>query len=130
EGVHALSNFYHFDFEDELHPHFHYKINALLPHSVSVKRIFQCTGNPINARFDALARKYRYRIYHRKNPFLFHKALYYPFRIEKDRLHQTAEIIKEYTDFESFSKRKTQSFTFKCQIFESFWQEEKDELQY
>lgn len=130
EGVHAISNFYHFDTGTELHPHFHYKINALLPRTISVRKVFRCTGNAINSRFDAIARKYRYRIYHKKDPFRFQRALYYPFRINKEILNQTAGIIKEYTSFESFSKRKTQSFTFNCIIFESFWQEEKEELQY
>ena len=30
-GVHALQNFFHFDFQQELNPQFAYKINAILP---------------------------------------------------------------------------------------------------
>jgi tRNA pseudouridine38-40 synthase len=96
EGVHALANYYHFDIEQELHPQFQYKMNALLPKHVSVKRIFRCIGEPINARFDATSRLYRYRIYHEKNPFYYQRGLYYPFRIDKEALKETAYCI--YTE--------------------------------
>jgi tRNA pseudouridine38-40 synthase len=89
------------------------------------------TNNPeLNARFDATSRKYRYRIYSKKNPFLNKRALYYPYKIDTESLHKTAAILKEYEDFESFSKRNTQTFTFKCTIFESRWEQHEGELHY
>ena len=130
EGVHALSNFYHFDSGQDLHPHFHYKLNAILPRTISVNRIFECSGKEINARFHALSRQYRYRIYFRKNPFYHHRALYFPYRIAQDTLHQTAAILKEYQNFESFSKRNTQSRTFLCSLSESYWEQQHDQLHY
>lgn len=130
EGVHALSNFYHLDMEESLPSHFHYKINALLPAALSVKRILKCTGEPINARFDAVNRKYRYQIYARKNPFYHRRALFFPFKIDRAVLNETADIIKEYKHFESFSKRNTQSKTFLCNIYESYWEEQDDKLHY
>lgn len=130
EGVHALSNFYHFDEENELHPQLLYKLNAILPSSLSVQHIYTSIKEEANARFDAVSRRYRYRIYTRKNPFLYHRALYYPFTIDKEILDQTASILKEYRDFETFSKRNTQSFTFLCDIFQSYWEEVGDELHY
>jgi len=130
EGVHATSNFYHFDTVLALHPHFHYKMNAILPPVIAVKNIFRCIGEPINARFDAITRKYRYRIYADKNPFLRERALYYPFQIDKTILRETAHIITEHTHFESFSKRNTQSKTFLCTIHESYWEERDGQLHY
>jgi len=130
EGVHALSNFYHFDIEEELHPHLHYKLNALLPHSVAIKNIYKCVGKPINARFDALSRQYRYRIYRKKNPFYHERALYFPYQLNMELLNETASIIKQHNSFESFSKRKTQSKTFICNIYESYWEEQGDQLHY
>jgi tRNA pseudouridine38-40 synthase len=130
EGVHALSNMYHFDEEVDLHPQFRYKINALLPHSMSVENIYTSTKEEANARFDATSRRYRYRIYKKKNPFLYERALFYPFTIDREALKETAEIIKEYSNFETFSKRNTQSFTFLCTIFQSYWEEAGDELHY
>jgi len=130
EGVHALSSFYHFDTEQELSRTFIYKMNAILPDKVAAKAVYSTENTELNARFDAMSRQYRYRIYANKNPFLLEKALHYPFTINLDTLHQTAEILKEYTDFESFSKRNTQTRTFKCTIMQSYWQQQGEELQY
>lgn len=130
EGVHALCSYYHFDTEEELHPHFQYKLNAILPSAVSVNRVFVANDPEFNVRFGAISRRYRYRIYHKKDPFLVNRALYYPFKLDTAILGQTANIIKEYTDFESFSKRNTQTFTFKCTILRSHWEMNGKELHY
>jgi tRNA pseudouridine38-40 synthase len=130
EGVHALSNIYHFDTEEPLHPDFQYKINAILPATISLRKLYLANSPELNARFDATSRQYRYRIYHRKDPFRFNRALYYPFRIDKGVLHETAAILKEYTNFETFSKRNTQTFTFLCTMFDSHWEQHDGELHY
>ena len=130
EGVHALGNFYHFDVDGEPNPQLKYKLNAVLPSTISINAIYTATKENANARFDAVSRRYRYRIYSRKNPFLHQRALYYPFAIDKDLLHQTSKALFDYTNFETFSKRNTQSFTFNCKIFQSYWEEVGDELHY
>jgi tRNA pseudouridine38-40 synthase len=130
EGVHALCNYYHFDLDEDPNPDFTYKLNSILPHSLSVKRMVKATDPEFNARFDAIRRRYRYRIYFKKNPFLRHRALYYPFRLYNDRLMETAELIKEYKQFESFSKRNAQSKTFDCTIHQSYWEVHEEELHY
>jgi tRNA pseudouridine38-40 synthase len=130
EGVHALRNFYHFDEEPELHPHFRYKMNALLPAAVSIRHIYTCTKEEGNARFDATSRRYRYRIYADKNPFLNKRALYYPFKINTDILQDTAKALFDYKNFETFSKRNTQTHTFLCTIFQSYWEQQGEELHY
>jgi tRNA pseudouridine38-40 synthase len=40
-GVHALQNFFHFDFEGQIHPQALYKFNAILPKDIAVKNIFR-----------------------------------------------------------------------------------------
>ncbi|MCD6062872.1 MAG: tRNA pseudouridine synthase [Flavipsychrobacter sp.] len=130
EGVHALCNYYHFDLDEPLHPAFLYKLNAILPPALSVNRMFQTNDPDFNARFAATNRRYRYRIYAKKDPFLLHRALYFPYRLDTALLHETAAIIKEYTDFETFSKRNSQTRTFKCTIFQSYWEEHEHELHY
>lgn len=130
EGVHALGNFYHFDTEEPLHPAFLYKMNAILPEAVSVKRMYQANDAALNARFDAISRQYRYRIHAHKNPFFINRALFFPFRINVDALHETAAVIKEYSNFETFSKRNTQSRTFLCTIYQSYWELHEDQLHY
>ncbi len=130
EGVHALCNFYHFDTETEPHPQFMYKMNAILPHQMSIVAVYKPQSPELNARFDALTRQYRYRIYGKKNPFRHNRALYYPFSIDTEVLQQTAGILKEYENFETFSKRNTQTFTFNCKIHRSFWEQHDEELHY
>ncbi len=130
EGVHALGNFYHFDQEGELHPRFQYQLNAVLPVTISVSNIYKCLDNEFNARFDAISRSYRYKVYSRRNPFYVNRALYYPFKIDIELLYQTAAMIKEYRDFESFCKRNSHNFTHLCTIFESRWETNGDQLHY
>lgn len=129
EGVHALSNFYHFDTEKELKEQFLYNLNSLLPFSLSVKNIYTASDD-FNARFDAISRTYRYKIYSKKNPFYHQRALYYPFKLDDEKLQETAAMLKHYTDFESFCKRNSQVYTFQCHIFESYWERHKDQLHY
>jgi len=130
QGVHALCNYYHFDTEETLHPDFMYKMNSILPEGISISKMFFANDLGTNARFDAISRSYRYRIYAKKNPFLVKRALYYPFHINFETLNRTAAIIKEYSDFESFSKRNTQSATFRCTISDSHWEQHGEEIHY
>jgi tRNA pseudouridine38-40 synthase len=129
EGVHALCNYYHFDFDSNIEIDLIYKCNAILPHGIAVKRICH-VADEFNARFEATKRRYRYRIYSKKNPFLFQKAMYYPYATDMDKLSEFAGIIKEYDHFESFSKRRAQTKTFTCRIFESMWTKTDYEIQY
>jgi tRNA pseudouridine38-40 synthase len=123
-GVHALQNFFHFDFLGIIHPQFVYKMNAILPDDIVVKSVFE-VNKDAHCRFDALSREYKYFIYRAKNPFLKETAFYFPYKLEMETLDKAAELIKSYSDFTSFSKRKTQVKTFTCEIIESkwFWEE-------
>jgi len=130
EGVHALCNFYHTDAEELFEERMVYNLNAILPHDLAVKQIHRAADPATNARFAATERHYRYRIYFQKNPFLYQRALYFPFPADRQVLQQTAAILMEYRDFETFSKRNSQSKTFNCTLFRSEWQEHDGELHY
>lgn len=130
EGVHALANYYHFDTEKPVTQKLLYNLNAILPHSLSVKSWLIANSNDFNARFDASSRTYRYRIYHQKQPFYHQRAFYYPFQLDRNSLNETAALIQQYTDFESFCKRNSQAYTFLCTILESRWEQSGDQLHY
>lgn len=130
EGVHALANVYHFDWEGVLHPQLVYKLNALLPRQMAANALYQPHNRELNARFDAVRRRYRYKIYHKKDPFKFGRALFFPYPIDVASLHQTAALIKETNSFESFCKRNGQNHTYLCTIYQSYWEQKDDELHY
>ncbi len=119
-GVHALQNFFHFDFEKELHPQFIYKVNAILPADIVVKKVFPVPADA-HCRFDALSREYKYFIYRQKDPFLQDRAFYFPYKLDIKKLQDAAEIVKHYHDFTSFSKRNTQVKSFICEVYKSEW---------
>jgi tRNA pseudouridine38-40 synthase len=122
-GVHALQNYFHFDFDGEVHPQWQYKLNAILPPDIVLKGLTR-VDDEAHSRFDALSREYKYFIYAKKNPFLEDRAYFFPYRLDREKMQQAAGILKEYTDFTSFSKRNTQVKTFVCKILESEWLEE------
>ncbi len=128
-GVHALQNYFHFDYNESINAQFIYKMNAILPADIVVKKLTPVAGDA-HCRFDAVAREYRYYIYRYKNPFLKERAFFFPYRMDIDLMQQAALVIKEYLDFTSFSKRNTQVKTFNCIIQESKWGMEGDCLVY
>ncbi len=130
EGVHALGNFYHFDVTTPIVDNFKYKMNAILPPGIAVKDIYLANNENANARFDAIKRSYRYQIYHTKDPFLYEKAMFCPYDLDFDRLKETSKILLEYRDFESFSKKNTQAYTFLCDIYHSEWVKSQQEIHY
>jgi tRNA pseudouridine38-40 synthase len=124
-GVHALQNFFHFDYEEIIPLKFLYNINAMLPADIAVKNIFNVPSNA-NCRFDAVSREYKYYVYRKKDPFIRDKAYYFPYTLHAEKLLAAAEIIFSYTDFTSFSKRNTQVKNFNCSIIKSTWIQEND----
>lgn len=128
-GVHALQNYFHFDFEGEVHPQLQYKMNAILPPDIVIKGLKQVAPDA-HSRFDAVGREYKYFIYRKKNPFLEDRAYYFPYKLDRVLMQEAAGILKEYRDFTSFSKRNTQVKSFLCQIRESEWGEEGECLVY
>lgn len=128
-GVHALQNFFHFDFESPLHPQFVYKINAILPSDIVVRSVQQ-VADDAHCRFDASSRVYDYFIYRSKDPFLEDRAWYFPYTLNMEALQEAAALLMRHHDFTSFSKRNTQVKTFECSIMESSWRQQQDCLVY
>lgn len=128
-GVHAIQNFFHFDWEGEISHKSIYNINAMLPHDITVNGLY-AVGPEDHCRFDAIGREYEYVIYRRKNPFLEGRAYFYPYSVDREALDRAAAAVMEYRDFTSFSKRNTQSKTFECRVVESGWIDRDETLVY
>jgi tRNA pseudouridine38-40 synthase len=132
-GVHAVKNYFHFDASNlpgnEKLAKAVYNLNAILPGDIIIKKIVP-VPDAAHSRFDAIMREYRYYIYQKKNPFLADRAYYFPFTLSLEVLNEVAASVLSYTDFTSFSKRKTQVKTFNCQLYHSSWRQENDTLVY
>ncbi len=128
-GVHAYQNFFHFDIDFEFQQKWLYNLNAILSDDIVIKNILP-VSNHAHCRFDALSRTYYYHICQFKNPFLLDRAYYYPYTLDIEKLNIAASIIKQNTDFTSFSKRNTQVKNFNCQIIESRWLQQNGMLIY
>lgn len=130
-GVHAFQNYFHFDSDTEiLNPDLNvYNLNAILPADIVIKRMFRVKSSA-HCRFDAVSRVYHYHIYHKKNPFIRQKAFFFPFRLDVAEMNKAASILMDYSDFTSFSKKKTQVKNFKCDIIKSEWVTQEEQLVY
>lgn len=128
-GVHALQNYFHFDYEGVIEKKVLYNINAILPSDIAIKGAYPVAPEA-HCRFDAASREYRYFIYRKKNPFLADRAFFYPYTLDRGKLDAAAALIPQFEEFPSFAKRNSQSKTYHCMIMESNWQEENGCLVY
>ncbi len=128
-GVHARQNFFHFDFDTEFEDEWIYNVNAVLPADIAIMGLYPVSSDS-HCRFDAIARTYRYYIYARKNPFYRYSAYYFPYALEMDAMQAAAAMVKQHSDFTTFSKRNTQVKTFECNIQKSEWLQQDDLLIY
>jgi tRNA pseudouridine38-40 synthase len=127
-GVHALQNFFHFD-TNTIIQNQAYHLNSILPADIVVKNITPVASD-FHCRFNATSRQYQYNIYQSKNPFLQQVAYYYPYHLNIDTLNQAAQLLMQHTDFTSFSKKHTQTFTNNCIITISKWHVQNNQLTY
>ena len=128
-GVHALQNYFHFDFDTTLPSTLVYKLNAVLPPDIALINLL-LVSNDAHARFHALSREYEYHIYRKKNPFIRETAFYFPYSLNLEILKDTSAIIKEQTNFSAFCKTNTQSTNSVCVVQASNWRIENGVLIY
>ncbi|ANH83694.1 tRNA pseudouridine(38,39,40) synthase TruA [Niabella ginsenosidivorans] len=128
-GVHALQNFFHFDWEGMFEQRWIYNLNAILPADIAVRSVKQVAAGA-HCRFDAVSRSYEYCIYQFKNPFWTDTAFFYPYPLNMELLNEAAALISNYRDFSSFSKKNTQVKTFNCTLLESEWKREGNLIKY
>ncbi|SOD15468.1 tRNA pseudouridine(38-40) synthase TruA [Pedobacter xixiisoli] len=117
-GVHATQFYAHFDLVDVNPKQVENSvkgINALLPYSIALHRIFE-VANEAHARFDATAREYKYYLHFHKNPFKLDRSWLYKGQLDIGKMNQAAQVLLQHKDFSCFSKSNTQTFTNNCKI--------------
>jgi tRNA pseudouridine38-40 synthase len=132
-GVHAQQNYFHFDtdivIDNKTAEKALYHLNAILPQDIVIKSL-QHVEDDAHCRFDAISRSYEYSIYQSKNPFIEDTAFYFPYALNIDKLNKSAALLIEYSNFQSFSKKNTQVFTYECTLTKSQWTLQNDILLY
>lgn len=121
-GVHARGYFAHFDSENLGGMLLIDRINRMLPDDISISDIYP-VAEEAHARFDAIQRRYRYKVSLQKNPFESEFSWQYPFSEVPDlkKLNEAASILLDYKDFSPFCKTNTDALTRTCDLRESFW---------
>ncbi|MDR1602502.1 MAG: tRNA pseudouridine(38-40) synthase TruA [Tannerella sp.] len=127
-GVHARLMVAHMDAEmppDEV-PFLAEKLNRLLPHDIAVSRIVSVRPDA-HARFDALARTYRYTVTGVKSPFNHEWVCRMSLRgMDFAQMNEACRVLCRYTDFTSFSKLHTGVKTNNCRVDYAGWTQEGD----
>ena len=114
-GVHAKSQVAHFDVNKEGDNDFIYRVNAFLPQDISINSVTKVVDNS-HARFDAISREYIYKIHDLKSPFVDGLSTFYNKKINMDLINEACSTIMKNSDFQSFSKVKTEVKNFNCTI--------------
>lgn len=128
-GVHCKKQFAHFDTQNQIDiEDLQYRMNSFLPPQIAISTIFPVVETA-HARFDACLRTYHYHVITRKNPFLINHAHFHRKKLDNtsfEKMNQAAEFLLKHTNFESFSKVKTQVNNFECVISKAIWTKEED----
>jgi tRNA pseudouridine38-40 synthase len=126
-GVHARRMIAHFDWDGGAFSpgDLVYKLNNFLPKDISVSDIRPVKADA-HARFSALLRTYSYHITTQKDPFLHELTYRVHFHPDVQRMNALCEVLKEYSDFTSFSKLHTDVQTNLCRIESARWEKKGD----
>ena len=124
-GVHARQMVAHFDWIEQLPANLVHRLNSLLPDSVAVRTI-QPVTNEAHARFDAIARTYRYYITTAKQPFATLIRTRVAPGLDFEAMNQAAQLLLGRQDFASFCRLHTDVKTTICNVTEAYWTIEND----
>jgi tRNA pseudouridine38-40 synthase len=104
-------------------------INGVLPPDV---RVLESTSAPdgFDARRDALARTYRYRIEARPvpSPFERGRALHWPHTLDRELLRRCAALLPGTHDFTAFTPTDTYHVRFERDVTRAEWLEEPEDV--
>jgi len=122
-GVHAAEQFAHFDIDFEISDikRTCHALNAILPLGIAVLGIFH-VNDDFHTRFNATHRRYLYRINQVKNPFFIDSSYYFKLPLDLGKMNMASEILLKHTDFQCFSRVKTDVATFNCKIDLACWE--------
>lgn len=106
-------------------------LNALLAHDVAVTAS-TAVADGFNARRDALSRRYRYRLFVRRerSPHEHGRALWWPHRLDAELLHACAALLPGRHDFTAFTPTETIHTRFERDVLVARWVRDGDVLNF
>ncbi len=121
-GVHARNYTAHFDAAEPLPDNFLRGINSLLPFDIAVNAATP-VHDTAHARFDAVERRYTYRISTRKDPFTRDTAWAAPRASELNlaAMQAVADLLPQYEAFAPFCKTGSDAKHFRCRLTSALW---------
>ncbi|MDR0371858.1 MAG: tRNA pseudouridine(38-40) synthase TruA [Prevotellaceae bacterium] len=127
-GVHARLMTAHFDSKSAIaeKQSFIGRMNGFLPFDIAVHDLKEVKPDA-HARFDAIGRCYEYHVTERKNVFKKNLVTRIGFKPDYERMNEAAAVLRNYTDFTSFSKRHTDVKTNNCIVARAEWTRKDDE---
>lgn len=125
-GVNAACMVAHADFPCEIDAgQLIYKLNRILPPDIAVSDVRRVKDDA-HVRFDAVSRRYMYRVVTEKSPFLRKYACRVSGTVDFESMNKAACLLYEYTDFTSFSKLHTDVKTNNCKVTHAEWKQVGD----
>jgi len=97
-----------------------FKLNRFLPPTIAIDCVIPVKAGA-HARFSALMREYTYTIITQKDPFLCDEAYLFTYEVDVNSMNEGAALLLEYSDFECFSKVRTQVANFRCSLTSAEW---------
>jgi len=102
--VHAAQFFFHVDIEKTWDYDLKFRLNKNLPNDIAVFDILPVEGSR-HARFDAIARTYKYFIHTRKNPYITDISAFYPDEDpDVEIIRKATALLLRYDDYSPFSR--------------------------
>ncbi len=123
-GVNAINYIAHFDSQTIISktPMFIYKINAILPKEIFVSNILEVHPTA-HARFDAVARTYKYFIHTQKDPFNNSFSYFVPPKeLNFEKMNEAAKSFLGEMDFSSLEKVNGGNNTSICNVTHALWE--------
>ena len=126
-GVHALRYVAHFDLDCQVPDcaQLRYKLNAILPSSISVQGIAPVSED-FHARFSAVRRSYSYFLHRVKDPFMEGRSYLYAYpNVDFEAMNLAARALLGTHDFSCFEKTGGDNKTSVCTVYSAEWVEYK-----
>ena len=115
-GVHARHMCAHFDYSKEFElGELKNNLNSFLNQQIYIKDIYR-VDKEAHSRFSAISREYEYYISLVKDVFSYETSHFIQQDLNIEKMNQAISIIKDYKDFEAFSKSNTDVKTYLCNI--------------